>query len=518
MLNLRPVTLAEIKSVSSVKEANSLIEFLMKTHGFNPKKQEYQDLIRLMCELETNGLSQWESSFYFSTKPLPPINDEFDMFYSDDQYILNVDFKDNTAQVKQKPHSELKKDVLTKFRRQSRLLDTIKKGRRVNHLAVCVDDGNTYYWSFLAEENKLVEITVEEVVEIFNNLDVGKQSNELGELDASKFILSPVSNPEGFLNKEYWLTEDQNNKVNKIADLSSEQRVFAVQGAGGTGKTMVAFDLIIKFKELRTLYSFTGTKRAGHILLEEKIPNLKIVDAKEFANINLEDFDVVLVDEAQRAYTNVRQKIDESIKSAKEGKLKRVVVFYHVKQALSRNDFGQGIRSLLSNRSEQMDLNENVRSNENIYAFIEKVFDLSYSYEAGITNETIANDVEVRYFTEFEEAKKWLYLRYEQGYTILENVPEFSNSKQHQFARLSTDVIGQDVEKVGVVIDDSFYYEFIKDDKKLVLRNSKTSQRHYFPIEGLYVNLSRTKSKLAVAIVNNPDMLEAMANYVFRHK
>lgn len=518
MLNLRPVTLAEIRSVLNTQEETPLIKRLMKTHNFNLKEHEYRDLERLICELEKHELHQWESSFYFSTKPAAPINDEFDMFYSDDQYILNLDFKDNTSEVEQKSHSELKEDILIKFRRQNRLLDTIKNGRQVDHLAVCVEDDNTYYWSFSPEENKLVEFKIEEIVQIFNNLNVGNQNNELGELDASNFILSPVNNTEDFLSKKYWLTEDQNKIVDKIADLSSGQRVFAVKGAGGTGKTMIAFDLIMKFTELRKLYCFTGTKQEGHKLLETRIPKLKIVSAKEFADIKLEDYDVILVDEAQRAYKNVRKKIDQSIKNAEDGNLKKVVVFYHIEQTLSKKDFGQGIQSLLSNRSEQVELVENVRSNENIHAFIEKLFDLSYSYESGVTNETIANDVEVRYFTEFKEAKKWLSLRCEQGYIILENVPEYGESKQYQMARLSTDVIGQDLEKVGVVIDDSFYYDFIEEEKKLVLKNKKTNQKHYLPIEGLYVNLSRAKSKLAVAIVNNPDILEAMADYVFGRK
>lgn len=518
MLNLRPVTLAEIRSVLSKQEKLSLIERLMKTHDFNPKKQEYRDLERLICDLEKHGLHQWKSSFYFGTRPSAPINDEFDMFYSDDQYILNLDFKDNTSEVKQKLHSELKRDVLLKFRRQNRLLDTIKKDRQIFHIAVCVEDDNVYYWFFLSDKKELVGFTIERVVQLFENLNEGSQSNELMELDASKFILSPVSNTEDFLNKKYWLTDEQNKIVNKIADLSSDQRVFAVQGAGGTGKTMIAFDLIMKFTKLRKLYCFTGTKQNGHKLLETRIPKLKIVSAKEFVDINLEDYDVILVDEAQRAYVNVRKKIDQSIRLAKEGNLKRVVVFYHIKQSLSKNDFGQGIQSLLSNRSEQIDLIENVRSNTNINAFIRKLFDLSYSYESGVTNETIANDVEVRYFSQFEEAEKWLSLRYEQGYTILENVPEYNNSKKYQAARLSTDVIGQDLEKVGLVIDSSFYYDFIEDKKKLVLRNRKTNQKHYWPLEGLYVNLSRAKSKLAVAIVNNPEILEAMADYVFGRK
>lgn len=522
-LKLNPITLDEVRNVlaSSGKEPK-LLDYLLATHGFSLKPQEKEDLKVLVEGLTAAGLEVWESAFHYGTNTPAPISDEFDMFYSDDSLILNIDFKDN--QLKHGPVKSVDailKDVLEKFLRQDRLIKTFKEDRTVINMALYVSDDETRYFE-LSQDDDLMELTIDQVVDIFNTLNTGKRNNELGELNAGDFILSPVTSPREFVKKRYWLTKDQNDIVTEIANMHSNESVYGVEGTGGSGKTMIAFDLILKWADLRKLYVFVGTKKPGYTTLEEIIPNLKIVGAKEFENIDFIDYDVVLIDEAQRSFQNVRIKAEEAIKLAKSGDLKKVVVFYHIRQALSKKDFGPGIRSLLADRSTKFTLTDSIRSNENISAFVDKLFDLSYTYKKGITNESIAKHVIVRYFSDYGNAEEWLDQLHEEGFQLLEAVPEWNRSQKFWDSKVTTDVIGEDIDKVAVALDSSFKYEWVESktgSKKKganMLSHDKKYTNHYRPLQSLYVNLSRAKSKLAIAIIDNPEMMEAMGTKIFK--
>ncbi|WP_313593191.1 DNA/RNA helicase domain-containing protein [Leuconostoc lactis] len=522
MLKLRPITLAELKEVTESHEHyNSLMKNLMKVHGFQIKDHEIDNLVVLLSNLDETNFENWESSFYFSSVAPSPINDEFDMLHFDQKSILNLDFKNSTFD-KKKTIQEIQQSVLKKFKRQERLLNTFKEDRSVFSISMYMDGDETYYWKYLSPENELKKINMDDVVSIFNLFDLSKGPNELGEIDASKFIISPITDTTDFLNKKYWLTEEQNNIVSLISDVKSTDKVFSVQGSGGSGKTMVAFDLLMKFPDQKKLYTFTGSKQHGHDILESRIPNLTIVGAKKFANMNLDNFDLIIVDEAQRAFKNVRRKIDECIREATNNSFKRLVVFFDVRQALSKNDFGQGIKSLLTGRSVHSNLKSTIRSKETVNAFIEKIFDLSYTYKNGISIEEISEDVEIRYFKDFKTAKKWLEGRKSKGYSILEKIPEYGKNRQFSDSKITSEVIGQDIENVGILINESFYYKFIQNGEgktgKLVLDYKNSNKFHYDPISNLYVNLSRAKSKLAIAIVNNPQVIEALGDYIFKQR
>ncbi|MCW0952483.1 DUF2075 domain-containing protein [Weissella ceti] len=519
----QPIAFNDLKNTFNASpEKLDVLKNALKSHSFILKEQELKNLSELIRELVSHGFNDSETSFYFGIKPPAPINDEFDMFFNNEKKILNFDFKDNTIGIK--PEEEIKISVLEKFQRQERLLCTMQKGRYLCHVAMYVSEYGIKYWKYSKTEKNLEEISINEVCKIFQSLGTTALNNEILNINPSDFIISPVTNTDKFLNHEYWLTEDQNNVVKKVMNANLISNAFSIEGAGGSGKTMVAFDIILKLPRARKLYSFTGRKRQGHFDLEKKIPNLTIVGAKEFAQLSLEDFDVILIDEAQRSFDNVRPQLDKAIRLASNNEVQKTVVFYDVKQSLSKKDFGGGVKSLLAGRANELSLTDNVRSNENINAFVNKFLDLSYSYKKGVTHQTIANDVMFRYFTNKNDANQWLSTCSENGYSVLEQVPEWQKEKERSTSLVTTDVIGEDVSKVAIMIDERYEYKWIEPEPgtrgsgKYKLHHINEVQNHYHPIEGLYVNLSRAKEKIAIAVVNNPDVVEVFANCIFGNR
>ncbi|WWL94344.1 hypothetical protein V6R94_02250 [Pediococcus acidilactici] len=80
---------------------------------------------------------------------------------------------------------------------------------------------------------------------------------------------------------------------------------------------------------------------------------------------------------------------------------------------------------------------------------------------------------------------------------------------------ITTEVIGEDIDKVVVLIDENYFYKYNSESKKNELKNKLEGTNHYNPVSNLYIAATRAKNKLAIAILNNKEVLEALANKIF---
>ena len=104
---------------------------------------------------------------------------------------------------------------------------------------------------------------------------------------------------------EYFLTHQQEQIKNEIIatiDLSVEPSFISISGGAGTGKTLLTYDIARVLKECnkKPLIIHCGALNRGHELLMER--GWEITPIKSYANYDFANYDLVIVDEAQRIY------------------------------------------------------------------------------------------------------------------------------------------------------------------------------------------------------------------------
>lgn len=175
-------------------------------------------------------------------------------------------------------------------------------------------------------------------------------SIENSKIVASKKLVDAVKDLfEG--NQEYMLVDSQKDVFENImAYANDSNHIFIVNGNPGTGKSVVALNLLIELIKKRKVTNFVTPNASFRECIVEQIKKLKKGDefyykhlfkgSSNFVNSNKDDIDWIIVDEAHRlkdkAYMySGKNQIEDIIKAAKN-----VVFFVDEKQAIRNNDIG----------------------------------------------------------------------------------------------------------------------------------------------------------------------------------
>ncbi|HCX9155689.1 TPA: hypothetical protein O0Y60_002707, partial [Staphylococcus aureus] len=104
-----------------------------------------------------------------------------------------------------------------------------------------ISDDKKFYK--IDNNDNFIESTVDDLVESISENYL--QNNELLDIDVNKFIISPYSEDDEFLNHEYYLSQNQKQIKNEIKNCT-QNKIF-VRGHAGTGKSLLLFDLAKEF-------------------------------------------------------------------------------------------------------------------------------------------------------------------------------------------------------------------------------------------------------------------------------
>lgn len=494
---MRPMTIREFKSgVDDGVIANVLIH-----HEMTPKKIEIEDF-KLFADLIIESLKPNEDiDGWFLGTDLKVIPD-FDVLHLSENVIINLDLKHIDGRQKL---SKIKE----KFQMQSRVLKILKKP--------------ILNFVFLADEKKILqykddefnEWPLESVGELFLRDVKWLQRNIVESIEPKDYLISPTDDVEAFLRGEYWLTDEQESYVNNICNTG----IHGVIGAAGTGKTLIAYDLIRRLdNDKKILFVFSGALRESHKKMESKFNSTRFVAAQELGNIELDDYDTILIDEAQRLYNGSRETImcwaNNNYTNA------RIVFFFDVEQSLSSRESGQLMNSICTtcekdNKGHVFRLRNNIRSNANITAFVRNVFSLEKKPQKNINIADIKECVEVAYFSRPEDSIAWIQEHQEKGYQFIKMAGDtVRRAKSEDFSIIPNSIdthkiIGSELDKVVTYMDETVKY----NRKGKIVKNSN---EYYFNDKECYVNMTRAKSKLALAIVRNPDVYNAIVECVLK--
>ncbi|WP_230583854.1 DNA/RNA helicase domain-containing protein [Bacteroides fragilis] len=423
---------------------------------------------------------------YYLGYSIPQIGKEFDLLRFGHNYIINIEIKTESS------------------------IEKILKQQQKNKYYLSFLDKPLHIYTFISNENKLYklvirnngdeieEITFNELCNILMSQEVVTFNNIDDLFNPSDYLVSPFNSPEKFMSEGYFLTVQQEQIYKEIQTKLSDTvtNFIALTGGAGTGKTLLTYHIaketIQRGKKVLILHC--APLNSGHQILMDEY-NWSIYMPKYAPNTI--DFDLIIIDEAQRMYPYQFDKYIREVRTLN----KKCIFSYDEKQYLRDNEKQYHTKERIEKEllCTPYKLTDKIRTNKEIAYFIRQLFNI----KKNIPNIDYTN-IELTYCKDCYSAKLLLQELLERGWKTPNYTPG-TRSFFHYEAYLSNDtesahsVVGQEFNNVVVVIDESFKYNSQGD---LIADNTYYSQRQM-----LYQIITRTRKKLHIVIINNEVML-----------
>ncbi len=470
------------------KLSNTLFQKLMNSYGITSgiKNYELNGIESFVDELlQANNNISIVNRYYLSYS-IPQIGKEFDLLRFGHNYIINIEIKTESS------------------------IEKILKQQQKNKYYLSFLDKPLHIYTFISNENKLYklvirnngdeieEITFNELCNILMSQEVVTFNNIDDLFNPSDYLVSPFNSPEKFMSEGYFLTVQQEQIYKEIQTKLSDTATnfIALTGGAGTGKTLLTYHIaketIQRGKKVLILHC--APLNSGHQILMDEY-NWSIYMPKYAPNTI--DFDLIIIDEAQRMYPYQFDKYIKEVRTLN----KKCIFSYDEKQYLRDNEKQYHTKERIEKEllCTPYKLTDKIRTNKEIAYFIRQLFNI----KKNIPNIDYTN-IELIYCKDCYSAKLLLQELLERGWKTPNYTPG-TRSFFHYEAYLSNDtesahsVVGQEFNNVVVVIDESFKYNSQGD---LIADNTYYSQRQM-----LYQIITRTRKKLHIVIINNEVML-----------
>ena len=450
-------------------------------HDKEYQHQEINDIYKLISNL---NMKEKDKRGFIYSYTVPQLNKEFDLLKISGMTCINIELKSRDVGVEKIKKQLLQNSVYL------RLLN------RELSLYTYVSATNKLY---SLENNELVESSFKELAEKLANLE--SVNIDLDKVFSPKNILvSPLNTPKSFLNNQYLLTENQRDIKNKITmsiNQIDEPTFYGITGDAGTGKTLLLYDLVKHFSlDKRILVVHSGILCEGHLILEKNIRNIKVVSAKELKYRNIMDVDLVFVDESHRLRIPELEKIYRwTIRT------NSICIFsYDNNQKMSlRESKGKTVEIIESCCTKNIfKLTTKIRTNKEMGNFIKCLFNIGvYKKEYRFDN------IKIIYEPSKENCMNVISSLCKDGFTYIALTPSrYPSRMDYQDSKLNTHkVIGQEFDKVCMIMDENFYYE------KKQLKAVEHPCPDYLLVKMLYQGVTRARSELAL-VINDEKLLE----------
>lgn len=467
-------------------QKESFIRFLHH-YEIEVKDQEIKDLTILADELhkETCDIKIF-NQFYVAYK-IPQISKEFDLLRIGEECIVNIELKKTSTEDKIKKQLIRNKYYLGHIGIDVKLFSFVSDTKQLYHL----DDNNnitkvniSYLVSVLIYQNKQRAIKIDNL------------------FDPSAYLTSPFNSTDKFIKDEYFLTNHQDEVKEMVLNITKDDKAanfISITGSAGTGKTLLVYDIAKELSKIKkkVLIIHCGNLNEGHDKLVSKY-GWEIIPIKYYSKPDLSKYDVLIIDEAQRMQQAQLNNIIERIISTNA----KCVFSYDKAQTLAIWEEHRNIDEQISNINSivSFKLTEKIRTNKEIANFINLIF--NNKAKAIVTNK---GNINIDYFVNIDDAKAFIDSLDTSEWEVLRFTPSQFNNEHHEkysnpYSKASHGVIGQEFDNVVVIIDRLFFY---KENGNL----SYKGKVYYHPVKMLFQNITRTRKKLNVVIIDNEAIL-----------
>ena len=497
---MRPVNLFSISIADKCLTPDNQ-KRLFNVWGITPKPRELVSLnlfVKALIDLlpqKTDTIAEILGDCYFGFV-IPRISKEFDCLWIGDKTVVDVELKSQSVGSK-----TIKKQLM----QNQQYLRPL--GRTIQLFSFDSSSGDCFT---INENYCLVNCTLNNIGKAI--FSVHKENRFVDDIEKlfppEKYLVSPFNATTEFLNKQYFLTsqqEDIKKKILSFVEETNDNHFCALTGGPGSGKSLLLYDIAQTLMDAgkNVIIAHSGLLNDGHNQLIGEgwqiVPSKKLItgDLKEGRDIL--DADVYLFDETQRCYGYILEIV---IKKAVE-KRRKCIFSLDAEQIMSneeqRSKNDEKIKAIIT--SHYYELTSNIRTNASIYGFVRALFDKHHS-----TNTFSQEHIEITYCPTINEAITMLKVMGEKGYLVPRFTPQLYKSTDYESwfpndVPSAHEVIGQEFDDVVGLISDKLFY----DDNGILKSRGK-----YFYREDkmLYQILSRARNRIHLVIVNNPIILE----------
>ena len=511
----RPINLYALSRVRD-EEMFYMMEMRFSS-GTAAKRTQYQEMesMRFLTDaLVGTGFEAEDLDGFFPGYQIPQIGKEFDLLKFNDKSCLNIELKSEPV-----PEEQIWSQLLKNRHYLSHL------GKRLHLFSVVTKTMNCYRLSFGGE---LLRTDFTEVADAVKKHS-GRHVESIDEMfRASEYLVSPISTPEKFIQREYFLTQAQEQvkkDVLQCAEHSFQASFLHITGKPGTGKTLLIYDIARELsKNGNTLIIQCGALYPGQEKIRDEIENLSIgsvdlllkpegnpeiqekgaQDRRTAKPVSMEDFNFILVDESHRLLDSQFEGICDKVK---ENDL--VCIFSSdPDQVLTRTEKERNITEKIRNLplSGEFTLSEKIRMNRELFDFISCMKNLSRRSDIGSQYQ----DVDLNYANTTAEAQILLDYYKKKGYVFINYTKK--DYLYSPYAGFQEDfdvlhVIGQEFDQVVMLIDNSFYY-----DEKGYLQGIPNPDPDYLYPNLFYQGVTRVREKLALIVLDAPELFRKIGS------
>ena len=444
------------------------------------RKQNLSNLSRLECHLSERDrplkVRAWEINSMRALvdqleKYMPEVY-RLRLFYSFQILRLGKEFDLLQVKENQIVNIELKSGAVSE--------DAIRRQLIQNRYYLAILGRPVRSYTYISSQNRLVRLTnhdhiVEAEWEQLCAELQEKSADFSGNLEdlfqAEWYLISPLTQPERFLKKEYFLTAQQKDIERQILKSIRIKRggYYHFSGLPGTGKTLLLYDIAMKLSGRQMVCMIhCGASGQEWKRLHERLRRIVWVsDSQITAEMRLDEYETVLVDEA-----HLLDK--ETLENIVEAAGKRPVIFTSdCEDQLSPEEVDQSVKLGIAKLPEiqTFRLTNRIRTNEEISSFVQNMMHIP-DYKSGRR----FPHVTVFYANDDQEAANLIQDAKKQGYQHL----------------LESEVAEKAYDSVAIILDGNYFY-----DSKKYLRSKKRTVRN------LFHQLNSAKEKLMLIVKNN---------------
>lgn len=249
-----------------------------------------------------------------------------------------------------------------------------------------------------------------------------------------------------------------------------------------------------------------GMLNEGHNALNEK--NWQIFPIKNYENIPYDKTDIIVLDEVQRIDEGQLNFIFEKMK---ENKICGIFSYDPLQTMNAKEKNSNSIELIKDYVIKEYKIKGRIRANKEIYFFVDNLFDKSHKHM-----EMNYENVYLTKFKTYKDTETFLKYLKRQGWNFINYTP--SIYRDSIFTRLNSvslgnshQVIGQEFEKVAVIIDAKFNY--IGDRLDAGIWDSGN-----YGAQMLYQAITRAKTSLFVIIINNDILFDQCMDIINNYK
>ena len=431
------------------------------------REWELESMKALTAELETCMEDVYALRFFYSFQ-IPKLGKEFDLLQIKDDQIVNIELKSGSVSD-----------------------EAIRRQLIQNRYYLSVFGKPILSYTYISSEDRLVRLTNHDHIvegdwkQLCNALEKETPDYE-GDIEklfqAELYLISPLTEPERFLKKEYFLTSQQRDIERQILKRIRGERegYFWFSGLPGTGKTLLLYDIAMKLSRRQQICMIhCGNAGKEWKILHKRLQRIAFLSDNQLTeNTELKHYSAVLVDEAHLLSSEKLQ----ILLTQSEGEFP-VIFSSDSEDAICPEELWVNTLKLIENLPEiqMFHLTNRIRTNAELSSFIQNMLHLTDRK----TSKPYPH-VSVVYANNEEETAALLEDYIHQGY-------------EYEITAV------RDIKRLVIILDERYYY-----DQNRYLRSKYLNKEDSSDVRNLFHQLNQAKEELSIIVRENTYVYETL--------